>query len=133
MTEDARQDAEDLAPETGEETFDFKLDRNNLFQEETFTDIRSGSVKRFTPIRPDGTPDKSRNTIYVGQTNLYTPDGPLPIQNVIAAKDLAQAFKRFPDAMEQAVQRLVEESKNMKEQETSSPIIQTPQSRIIVP
>ncbi|MCU0564890.1 MAG: hypothetical protein MUE48_13360 [Desulfobacterales bacterium] len=94
MTEDARDDAETLDPEAGEETFDFKLDRNNLFQEETFTDIRSGSVKRFTPIRPDGTPDKSRNTIYVGQTSLYTPDGPLPIQNVIAAKDLAQAFKR---------------------------------------
>ena len=132
MTEDARQGAEDLDPEAGEETFDFKLDRNNLFQEETFTDIRSGSVKRFTPIRPDGTPDKSRNTIYVGQTSLYTPDGPLPIQNVIAAKDLAQAFKRFPEAMEQAVQRLVEEAKKMKD-EKPSPIIQTPESRIIVP
>lgn len=132
MTEDARDDAETLDPEAGEETFDFKLDRNNLFQEETFTDIRSGSVKRFTPIRPDGTPDKSRNTIYVGQTSLYTPDGPLPIQNVIAAKDLAQAFKRFPDAMEQAVQRLVEEARKMKD-EKPSPIIKTPESRIIVP
>ena len=132
MTEDARQDAEDLGPEAGEETFDFKLDRNNLFQEDTFTDIRSGSVKRFTPIRPDGAPDKSRKTIYVGQTSLYTPDGPLPIQNVIAAKDLAQAFKRFPEAMEQAVQRLVEEAKKIKD-EKPSPIIQTPESRIIVP
>jgi hypothetical protein len=132
MTEDAREDAENLEADTGDETFDFKLDRNNLFQEETFTDVRNGSVKRFTPIRPDGTPDKSRKTIYLGQTSLYTPEGPLPLQNVIAAKDLAQAFKRFPEAMEEAVQRLMEEAKKMKD-EKASPIIQTPGSRIIVP
>jgi hypothetical protein len=132
MTEDAREDAENLEADTGDETFDFKLDRNNLFQEETFTDVRNGSVKRFTPIRPDGTPDKSRKTIYLGQTSLYTPEGPLPLQNVIAAKDLAQAFKRFPEAMEEAVQRLMEEAKKMKD-EKASPIIQTPGSRIIMP
>jgi len=132
MTEDAREDAENLEADTGDETFDFKLDRNNLFQEETFTDVRNGSVKRFTPVRPDGTPDKSRKTIYLGQTSLYTPEGPLPLQNVIAAKDLSQAFKRFPEAMEEAVQRLMEEAKKMKD-EKASPIIQTPDSRIIVP
>lgn len=132
MTEDAREDAENLEADTGDETFDFKLDRNNLFQEETFTDVRNGSVKRFTPIRPDGTPDKSRKTIYLGQTSLYTPEGPLPLQNVIAAKDLAQAFKRFPEAMEEAVQRLMEEAKKMKD-DKASPIIQTPESRIIMP
>jgi hypothetical protein len=132
MTEDAREDAENLEADTGDETFDFKLDRNNLFQEETFTDVRNGSVKRFTPIRPDGTPDKSRKTIYLGQTSLYTPEGPLPLQNVIAAKDLAQAFKRFPEAMEEAVQRIMEEAKKMKD-EKASPIIQTPESRIIMP
>ena len=132
MTEDARENAENLEADTGDETFDFKLDRNNLFQEETFTDVRNGSVKRFTPIRPDGTPDKSRKTIYLGQTSLYTPEGPLPLQNVIAAKDLAQAFKRFPEAMEEAVQRLMEEAKKMKD-EKASPIIQTPESRIIMP
>ena len=132
MTEDAREDAENLEADTGDETFDFKLDRNNLFQEETFTDVRNGSVKRFTPIRPDGTPDKSRKTIYLGQTSLYTPEGPLPLQNVIAAKDLAQAFKRFPEAMEEAVQRLMEEAKKMKD-DKASPIIQTPGSRIIMP
>jgi len=132
MTEDAREDADTLEADTGDETFDFKLDRNNLFQEETFTDVRNGSVKRFTPIRPDGAPDKSRKTIYLGQTSLYTPEGPLPLQNVIVAKDLAQAFKRFPEAMEEAVQRLMEEAKKMKD-EKASPIIQTPGSRIIMP
>lgn len=131
MSEDPKDTPEEAEGE--DEALEFKLDRANLYQEETFTDIRTGSVKRFTPVKPDGTPDKARKTIYLGQTNLYTPQGPLPIQNVIQAKDLAQAFKRFPEAMEEAVQRLMEEAKKLKD-EKESPIIQTPgPSRIIVP
>jgi hypothetical protein len=122
---------EPIPAESGEPT-DFKLDRSNLYQEESFTDLKVGTIKRFTPIKTDGTPDKTRKTIFVGQTSIYTPHGPLPIQSVIPAKELAQAFKRFPEAMEQAMQRLVEEAQKMKEQKTS-PIIQTPESRIIIP
>jgi hypothetical protein len=118
--------------ENTEDSYEFKLDRSNLYQEETFTDLKVGTVKRFTPVKPDGTPDKSRKTVFAGQSNLYTPHGPLPIQNVIPAKDLAQAFKRFPEAMEEAMKRLVEEANQMKD-EKPSPLIQTPESRIIVP
>lgn len=123
---------EEPTPAPSGEAADFNLDRSNLYQEESFTDLKVGTIKRFTPIKADGTPDKARKTIFVGQTNIYTPHGPLPIQNVIPAKELAQAFKRFPEAMEQAMQRLVEEAQKMKEQKTS-PIIQTPESRIIIP
>ena len=123
---------EEPESENTENAYEFKLDRSNLYQEETFTDLKTGTVKRFTPIKPDGTPDKSRKTIFAGQANLYTPHGPLPIQNVIQAKDLSQAFKRFSEAMEEAVKRLVEEASKMKDQKPS-PLIQTPESRIIVP
>ena len=123
---------EETENENTENAFDFKLDRSNLYQEETFTDLKVGTVKRFTPVKPDGTPDKSRKTLFAGQADLYTPHGPLPIQNVIQAKDLAQAFKRFPEAMEEAMNRLVEEANKMKDQK-QSPLIQTPESRIIVP
>ena len=123
---------EEPTPAASDEETDFNLDRSNLYQEESFTDLKVGTVKRFTPIKTDGTPDKTRKTIFVGQTNVYTPHGPLPIQNAISAKDLPQAFKRFSEAMEQAMQRLLEEARKMKEQQTS-PIIQTPESRIIVP
>lgn len=118
--------------ESESQTFDFNLDRSNLFLEETFTDLRTGTLKRFTPVLPDGSLDKGRKTLFLGQTSIPTPHGPLPLQNIIAAKDLAQAFKRFPDAMEEAMQQLIEEAKKVK-QEQASPIIQTPESRIIVP
>jgi hypothetical protein len=118
--------------ESGEHTVDFNLDRTNLYREESYTDLKVGTVKRFIPVLPDGSVDKARKTFFLGQTNVYTEHGPLPIQNVIQAKELAQAFKRFPEAMEEAMQRLIEEAKQMREEKTS-PLIQTPESRIIVP
>lgn len=118
--------------ESREHTVDFNLDRTNLYREESYTDLKIGTVKRFIPVLPDGSVDKARKTFFLGQTNVYTEHGPLPIQNVIQAKELAQAFKRFPEAMEEAMQRLMEEAQQMREEKTS-PLIQTPESRIIVP
>jgi hypothetical protein len=123
---------ENPAAENASEAFDFTLDRSNLFIEETFTDLKVGTLKRFTPVLPDGSVDKGRKVLFLGQTSIETPHGPLPIQNIIAAKDLAQAFKRFPKAMEEAMQQLIEEAKKAR-QEKDAPIIQTPESRIIVP
>jgi hypothetical protein len=111
---------------------DFSLDRSNLFLEETFTDLKVGTLKRFTPVLPDGSLDRSRRTVFLGQTSIHTPHGPLPLQNIIVAKDLAQAFKRFPEAMDEAMQQLIEEAAKA-EPEQASPLIQTPESRIIVP
>jgi len=123
---------EKAATEGETKKFDFSLDRSNLFLEETFTDLKVGTLKRFTPVLPDGSLDKSRRTVFLGQTSIHTPHGPLPLQNIIVAKDLAQAFKRFPGAMDEAMQQLIEEA-GKAEPEQASPIIQTPESRIIVP
>jgi hypothetical protein len=110
---------------------DFQVDRTNLYHEESFTDLKAGTIKRLTPIRPDGSADKARKTIFVGHTNILTPQGPLPIQGVIQAKELQQAIKKFPEAMEAAMNRLVEEVKKYQEREDAR--IQKPESRIIVP
>jgi hypothetical protein len=106
------------------ESIDFLVDRTNLYHEESFTDLRIASIRRLTPVKPDGSPDKTRKTLFVGHTNLITPNGPLPIQNIIQAKELQQAIKKFPEAMQSAMERLVEEAKKHKQQEDS---------RIIVP
>jgi hypothetical protein len=122
---------EETSPDGGN-NLDFNLDRANLYLEESFTDLKAGTVKRFTPVKADGTPDKTRRTLYTGHTSVYTPHGPLPIQSEIQAKELAQAFKRFPEAMQQALQALIAEAQKLNE-EKQPPIIQTPESRIIVP
>ena len=115
-------------PQNSEE---FKIDRSNLFIEESFTDLKIGTIKRLTPVRADGSEDKSRKTVFVGHASIMTPNGPLPIQNVIGAKELAQAIKKFPEAMQEAMDRLIEEVKKYQEQEQSQ--IQKPDSNIIIP
>ena len=110
---------------------EFKIDRSNLYSEETFSDLKTGTIKRLTPVKADGSEDKSRKTIFVGHASILTPNGPLPIQNNIPAKDLQQAIKKFPEVMQLAMDQLIEEVKKYQEQEQSQ--IQKPDSRIIVP
>ena len=110
---------------------EFKINRSNLYSEESFSDLKTGTIKRLTPVKSDGSADKSRKTIFVGHTSILTPNGPLPIQNNIPAKDLQQAIKRFPEVMQQAMDRLIEEVKRYQEQEQSQ--IQKPDSGIIIP
>ena len=116
-------------------SIDFKVDRSNLYQEESFTDLKVATIRRLTPVKPDGSVDKTRKTVFVGQTNIMTPNGPLPIQSAISAKHLQQAIKKFPDAMQEAVDKLAQEVKKIKEQNESSIITPGTQkdSRIILP
>ena len=110
---------------------EFQLDRANLYLEESFTDLKTGTIKRLKPVKADGTEDKSRKTVFVGHTSVMTPNGPLPIQNVIEAKELAQAIKKFPEALQESMDRLIEEVKKYQEQQDSQ--IQKPDSGIIIP
>ena len=109
-------------------TLEFSIDRSNLYREELFTDLKVGSIRRMTPVKPDGTGDKTRRILYFGQTQVMTPSGPIPVQSIIKAKDLQQAFKQFPEAMQAAVEQMVEELKKMQQQQQ-----QEDASRIIVP
>lgn len=114
---------------------DFKFDRQNLYREETFTDLKIGSIRQLTPVKSDGTHDKTRKTVYVGHTNILTPGGSLPIQSVIKAKSLQQAIKRFPEAIQVAVDQLADEVKKYQEQQQGRIVSPTDKddSRIIIP
>ncbi len=110
---------------------ELKIDRGNLYKEETYTDLKVGMIKRMTPVKADGSVDKTRKSVFVGQTSLMTPNGPLPIQAIIQAKELQQAIKKFPEAMQASMERLAEEAKKYQEQQKGQ--IEKPDSRIIVP
>ena len=53
---------------------EFTIDRSNLYLEESFTDLKAGTIKRFTPVRPDGSQDNTRKTVFVGHASILTPD-----------------------------------------------------------
>jgi hypothetical protein len=103
---------------------DVKVDKSNLYKEESFTDLKVATIRRLSPIREDGSPDTTRPVLFTGETTLMSDRGPLPIQAPIEAKDLNEAMDKFPEAVQGAVERLVEQAREMQRQQMS---------RIVVP
>ena len=100
------------------------LDDKNLFREEVFTDLRVGSIKQLTPVTSDGSRDMGRPMTYVGETQLMSQMGPLPVQAPIEADNLQEAMERFPAAIQTAVEAMINEVKELQRKEMS---------RIVVP
>jgi len=103
---------------------EISVDPDSLYREEIFTDLKVATIRRLTPVRPDGTEDMSREVIFVGQTTLLSQAGPVPVQCPIEATSLQEALERFPTAVRQTVERMIEEAKELQRQESS---------RIVVP
>lgn len=103
---------------------DLTVKQDNLFLEESFTDLNLASIRRLTPVKPNGIKDKSRKPIFVGHTQLMTPQGPVPIQNLLEARNLKEAMEKFPAAMKNAMEAMLEELKKMQMKQ---------ESRIIMP
>jgi hypothetical protein len=108
-------------PKTASE---IKLDRRNLYREETITDLRVGSIQRLTPIKPDGKRDEAREVLYVGQTQIMSQAGMIPVSARIEALDLEDALRKFPQAMQKAIENLVDEVNRLRREQMS---------RIVVP
>ena len=109
-------------------SFNFEVDKKNLYREESVTDLKIANIQRLIPVNIDGSEDSTRETIFLGRTQLSTPQGPIPIQAKIEAKTLDEAMDLFPKAMEVETQKVVESFKKMQEQQQKKE-----QSRIIVP
>ena len=103
---------------------DLKLDGSNLYREESFTDMKTGAIRRLTPVKSDGTDDESRDPIFIAQTQLMSPEGALPVSAMLETKTLAEAIQVFPEAVSKEVDRIVEIAQKAKQEESS---------RIIVP
>jgi len=103
---------------------DVKVDANNLYREEVFTDLRIATIRRLVPVRADGSLDESRAPLYSCQTTLMSQAGPLPVEAPIEAATLEEAAAKFPQAIQEAVERLMEEAREMRRREAS---------RIVVP
>ncbi len=117
-----------------EESMDFGIDKQNLYREEYFTDLKVASIRRLTPVKVDGTEDKGRKTLYIGQANLMSEAGPLPISTVIDASDLKQAVKKYPEAMQDAMLKLNDEIRRYQQEQQSQIVAPgREESRIILP
>jgi hypothetical protein len=108
---------------------DFTVDTANLYREENLTDMKVASIRRLMPVTADGKDDPSRTAVFVGSTQLMSPEGPLPLQAILMANNFQEAVAAFPGAMKEAMEEMIDQIRELQAQEAK----QKNDSRIIVP
>jgi hypothetical protein len=99
------------------------MDPTQIYLEETFTDRKVGTIRRLTPMTADGSTDAARPVIFVGQAQVMTPMGAIPISFELDAVSLNAAIEEFGAAAEQAVQQTMRELQEMRREQASSLVI----------
>ena len=112
-----------MATPMGARTSEAKMDANSLYREEIYTDRAAATLRVMVPVTRDGAPDKSRPTIYLGEAQILTNMGPLPINFEIDADNLADAVAGYGDAAKAGVESAMRELQEMRRQQSSSIVI----------
>jgi len=110
---------------------DFTVEKNNLYREENIIDLKAASIRCLTPIKLDGTIDEGREKIFVGHTQLMSPQGPVPLNAPLKASTLEEAMENFPESMQRAMAEMIENVKKMQQEQEKAKQKEDP--RIIVP
>ncbi len=97
-----------------------KFDTENLYRVEVFTDQRSGSIRRMSPVDGDGNPDTGRDVLYIGEATAMTPAGSLPLNFELEGSSLAEAAEGFSEGAQQALTETVEELRRMQREQQNS-------------
>jgi len=107
-------------------TGDLRVDVANLYREDVFTDLQVATLRRLTPVKPDGSDDPSRPVLFLAATQLMSQVGAVPVSAQVEAKDLGEAIAKFPDAIRAAVEEMVEEAREMQRREASRLVVPGP-------
>jgi hypothetical protein len=99
------------------------MDASSLYREEIITDRKVGTIRMLTPLTGAGAVDASRPVIYMGEAQIMTQAGPLPITFDIEAATLKDAVDKFGPAAKEAVERTVRELQELRRQAASSIVV----------
>lgn len=110
-----------MSPEPAEQTP--KMDAADLWREEIFTDRKVGTIRRLTPVKPDGSLDPARRIQFIGEASLYTHAGTLPLTFEIPADSLEKAVQAYGDEVQRAFQDAMEELKELRRKAASQIVI----------
>lgn len=102
---------------------EIQMDAQGMCREEVFTDNRIGTIRKLSPVTKSGDEDSSRETQFIGSTQIMTPGGALPLNFEIPADNLEDAISGFGDAAQQAVEQTMEELREMQRQQASSIVV----------
>ena len=97
---------------------DIQFNGDNIYKEETFTDLEVGTIRKLTPIKADGSEDPDRKASFSATTNIMTPSGALPSMVKLKPK---LSRKRLPDfqAVNKALQKLQEDMMKMQQEQAN--------------
>src|SRR5918999_2766828 len=100
-----------------------KMDPASLYREEIITDRKVGTLRVMTPLTASGAIDTSRSVLYMGEAQIMTGAGPLPISFEIEAKTLAEAVDGFGPAAKDAIEKTVRDLQDLRRQAASSIVV----------
>jgi len=106
-----------------QQKMEIRMTSEDLYLEEVFTDRRVGTIQRLTPVTASGDADSSRQLRFVGQAQIMTPAGALPLSFEIAANSLQEAVDGFGAAAEVAVEDTMKRIEEMRREAASSLIV----------
>jgi hypothetical protein len=102
---------------------DLTMDPTSLYREDVFTDRKLGTIRHLVPVTAAGAPDPSRTGMFIGQAQIVTPGGLLPLSFEIEANSLAEAVAQFGAAAKLAIEDTVRELQELRRQQASSLVI----------
>jgi len=102
---------------------DARMNAAALYREEVYTDRGAATLRVLVPVTANGAPDPTRPTVYMGEAQILTNMGPLPISFEIDATNLADAVAGYGDAAKEGVENAMRELQEMRRQASSSLVI----------
>jgi hypothetical protein len=102
---------------------DLQMNAAGLYREEVVTDRRVGSVRILTPVTAEGLTDTMRKVLYMGEAQMLTPGGVLPLAFEIDAGSLREAIDKFAAGADAAVERTLRELDELRREAASSIIV----------
>jgi len=102
---------------------DLKMDAAGVYREEIYTDRKVGTIRCLTPVKSDGSADPARKPVYVGEAQILTPMGAIPVTFDISATSLDDAIAKYGAAAKDGVERTVKELQELRRQAASSIVI----------
>jgi hypothetical protein len=112
-----------MADQAAQRAGDAKMDATSLYREEIYTDRAAGTLRALVPVKADGSADTARPTLFIGEAQILTNMGPLPISFEVDAKDLAEAVENYGEAAKVGVERAVRELQELRRQASSSIVL----------
>ena len=102
---------------------DIEMDTASLYREEVYTDRKIGTIRALVPVTSDGGTDLGRKVVFIGEAQIVTQVGPLPVSFEIDAPNLVAAVAGYGAAAKVGVERTIQQLQEMRRQQASSIIV----------